>query len=165
MAAPAVSENERDYLPNEAGEWPPNVMAKAEKMMGKTDDVRNMFNLSGVETVVQDYYCSLEQTINHGGRMWVTPNYVCFYSGLPFQITEHFPFRMIVDIQQNHGIIFSNSIDIFLKDGKVVHFHSFMQVEETIAVLKHIWAYPPSYLRLDPDEDEDEIGVSVRLSF
>ena len=84
------------------------------------------------------------------------------HSGLPFQITEHFPFRMISDIKQNSGLLFSNSIDIYLRDGRVAKFHSFMKVDETLLVLNHIWKYPPSYIRLeteDIEEEEDEIGV------
>lgn len=148
-------------LPGPDGLWPADVLSKAQKMQSKTEEVRNTFNLPASECVIQDYYCSIEQsTINRGGRMYITPNYVCFWAGFPFPVTEHFPFRMISDIKQNIGKIFTNSIDIYLKDGKIVKFHSFMKVAETLEVLNHIWKFPPSYLRLESEEEEeDEIGV------
>mmetsp|Transcript_16941 Transcript_16941/g.26404 ORF Transcript_16941/g.26404 Transcript_16941/m.26404 type:complete len:465 (-) Transcript_16941:101-1495(-) len=98
--------------------------------------------------------------MSHGGRMWITLNYVCFYSDFPFYITEYFPFRMVEDIKQNVGLIFSNCIDIFLKDGRVFKFNSFFNVQEVLNILQHIWKYPPSYLQLDAEDEEDEIGVS-----
>ena len=40
-------------LPNKSGEWSLTVVEKAEKMERKTTEVRNMFNLPAMETVVQ----------------------------------------------------------------------------------------------------------------
>jgi len=152
-----LNAEEAAALPDSKGNWPSKIISKATKMENKTVEVRNMFNLPSTEVVIQDYYCSLEQTIKHGGRMWITPNYVCFYSGLPFQITEHFAFRMVKKFVFVDSVL-SGGITVELKDGKVYKFYSFMKIQETYAVLRHLWEIPPSYVVLD-NEEEDEIGV------
>eukprot|EP00211_Chloroparvula_japonica_P002989 CAMPEP_0119125374 /NCGR_PEP_ID=MMETSP1310-20130426/4671_1 /TAXON_ID=464262 /ORGANISM="Genus nov. species nov., Strain RCC2339" /LENGTH=505 /DNA_ID=CAMNT_0007115435 /DNA_START=145 /DNA_END=1662 /DNA_ORIENTATION=- len=144
------------------GIWPQDVVDKAEKMRSKDVLVRDSFNLPATESVIQDYYCSMERSMTHRGRMWVTQSYICFDSGFPFYATEVVPFWKVTDIKQNPGVIIKNSIDIFEEGGKVHHFHSFMRVDETLIVLRQVWRNPPSYVRLDDDEDdeEDEIGVA-----
>ena len=40
-------------LPGPDGVWPPEIIAKAQKMSGKTEEVRQTFNLPSTECVVQ----------------------------------------------------------------------------------------------------------------
>ena len=88
----------------------------------------------------------------------------------------------------------SGEISLRLKDGRSLKFYSFAtvfflfsfflslptsnpsllfshhpsQIQETYAVLKHLWEIPPSYMTLSPieeeeeEEEEDEIGVKRR---
>src|SRR3989338_8708237 len=105
-------------------------------MFDKTTELRQRFNLPATEQVVQDYYCSLKKSVyNHGGRLWITQNYVCFYSGLPFKISEKLSFRKITQIERPSGIL-KNNIDITFDEGKGVErkieFGAFLKTTETL---------------------------------
>ena len=70
------------YIPT-LGVWPPNVQKKQEHMTRKNQEARDLFNLSGMERVIQDYYCTLKRTLKHPGRLFVTQSFICFHSSIP----------------------------------------------------------------------------------
>jgi hypothetical protein len=61
-------------------------MKKSEQLRRKTQDARDIFNLPASEVVVQDYYCTLKRTVKHPGTLFVTQNYLCFFSSLPKKV-------------------------------------------------------------------------------
>eukprot|EP00013_Stygamoeba_regulata_P007825 CAMPEP_0177678028 /NCGR_PEP_ID=MMETSP0447-20121125/28769_1 /TAXON_ID=0 /ORGANISM="Stygamoeba regulata, Strain BSH-02190019" /LENGTH=547 /DNA_ID=CAMNT_0019186961 /DNA_START=102 /DNA_END=1746 /DNA_ORIENTATION=- len=139
-----------------------SVERKALKMQKKSVEVQKRFNLQETETVIQDYFCSLSRTINHTGRMWITQNYVCFYSGQPFKIVEYFSFRRVVNITETPGVL-SRSITIDLNDDRTLVFAAFRHFEETLLVLTHLWKNPPSYARIsDARPGEWDLGYMDR---
>jgi GRAM domain len=163
--------------PNMMGEYveehSEEVQSKARKMRAKTEELRQRFNLPATEQVVQDYYCSLKKKkFNHGGRMWITQNYICFYSGLPFKHSEKISFRSVTAIEQGKGAVMSNNIDVMVDESgvgshkagqsgesRLVQFGSFLKTAETLNVLNHLWHNPPSYIQLD-----EELGAGAASS-
>ena len=51
-------------------------------MSDSQDQVRNLFGLSKEEKVLDDFGCSLSETISIKGRLYLTENYICFSSKL-----------------------------------------------------------------------------------
>ena len=51
-------------------------------MSDSQEQVRNLFGLSKEEKVLDDFGCSLSETISIKGRLYLTENYICFSSNL-----------------------------------------------------------------------------------
>jgi len=140
-----------------AHQWDSSVTSKARKMQQKTVELQQRFNLPSSEAVVQDYYCTLKRPkFNHGGRIWVSQNHICYYSGLPFKIMEVISFRKVTKIERVPGKVLSNAIRLEVDEGKgnkrEVVFGSFLKTTETLNVLQHLWNNPPTYIQLDSND-------------
>jgi len=51
-------------------------------MSDSQDQVRNLFGLSREEKILDDFGCSLSETIPILGRLYLTEHYICFGSNL-----------------------------------------------------------------------------------
>lgn len=130
-----------------APKWDAGVLAKAEKMKKKTQEIMECFKLPETEVCVQDYRCSFRRA----GRMYITPNYVCFW-GLG-NVVDVIPFRSITNIERAPGLIFNTGINITV-EGDIVHsVGSLMRRDETFMVLQHLWKNPLSYVQLAAEQE------------
>ena len=50
--------------------------------MSSQKQVRELFSLPRKEVIFDDFGCAYQSTILHHGRMYLTENYICFYSSL-----------------------------------------------------------------------------------
>eukprot|EP01102_Stenamoeba_stenopodia_P011307 TRINITY_DN345_c1_g3_i2.p1 TRINITY_DN345_c1_g3~~TRINITY_DN345_c1_g3_i2.p1 ORF type:complete len:531 (+),score=125.41 TRINITY_DN345_c1_g3_i2:236-1828(+) len=126
-----------------APKWGPDVLAKADKMKKKTKEVMDCFKLPESEFSIQDYRCSYRRA----GRMYITPNYVCFW-GLG-GLVDVIPFRSIIAIERSYGIIFNTGITITTEGDQTHSITALMHRDETFHILTHLWKHPLSYVHLD----------------
>lgn len=138
--------------------WSSKVISKARGLHKKSREIQQRFSLAETEQVVQTYYCSLHrELINHGGNMWITQNYVLFYSGFPFHHSEKISFRNMLRIERTKNSAgLSNCIEIAVEEGKLgertVVFGAFLKTQETLTILNFLRHNPPSYIQLDDEE-------------
>eukprot|EP00029_Vermamoeba_vermiformis_P002685 TRINITY_DN1305_c0_g1_i1.p2 TRINITY_DN1305_c0_g1~~TRINITY_DN1305_c0_g1_i1.p2 ORF type:complete len:1388 (+),score=391.80 TRINITY_DN1305_c0_g1_i1:4484-8647(+) len=95
------------------------------------------FQLPESEVLIESYSCSLVRMISHSGRMYVSQNYVCFYSNI-FGVKNIvvIPFRDVIQIKkQNSLFLFPNSILIKTKDESFF-FNTFLYRHNAFTLLK-----------------------------
>jgi sterol 3beta-glucosyltransferase len=95
------------------------------------------FQLPDTEVLIESYSCSLVRMISHSGRMYVSQNYVCFYSNI-FGVKNIvvIPFRDVIQVKkQNSLFLFPNSILIKTKDESFF-FNTFLYRHNAFTLLK-----------------------------
>eukprot|EP01114_Cavostelium_apophysatum_P013078 TRINITY_DN3088_c0_g1_i2.p1 TRINITY_DN3088_c0_g1~~TRINITY_DN3088_c0_g1_i2.p1 ORF type:complete len:221 (-),score=86.73 TRINITY_DN3088_c0_g1_i2:79-741(-) len=84
------------------------------------------FSLPPEETVIAEFKTYLEKKLLHKGTMLITQNYICFFAAktrFGKHVTEHIAINDIENIQKKKAVlVFSNSIQITMKDGKKITF-------------------------------------------
>ena len=87
MTLASQSEGSDTQDPVEPLDYPPDVYKKANKMREKSEFIHRVFEIGTEEQVIQDYRCSMREGSaffnKHGGRLYITQNYMCFHSSVP----------------------------------------------------------------------------------
>lgn len=149
------------------------------KLNEHTEEFRERFNVLN-EHVLRYYSCALSLRILLHGRLYVTENFIGFFSafndvtifGLE-PTTVLVPFSQIVAIRKrNTALIFPNSIEIELLNKTVYFFASFLMRDKTYDFLVSQWtaniklpAVHSSHSTPEKPTDEAEAELLPRLSF
>lgn len=91
------------------------------------EQIRNLFNLKKEEKILDDFGCSLSETIPIPGRLYLTENYICFGSNLfGFNRKYSIAFNEIIELRLK-----KSSIEIELKKNKKnkFYFSSFTDIQ------------------------------------
>lgn len=93
------------------------------------------------ERLIADYACALHREILIQGRVYISVNYIAFYSNLFGWITKSIVrLRDIVEIcKANTARIIPNAIQIVTKDGEKRVFASFVQRDKSYIMMLRIW--------------------------
>ena len=100
------------------------------------EQIRNLFNLKKEEKIVDDFGCSLSETIPIPGRLYLTENYICFGSNLfGFNRKYSIGFNEIIELKLNKA-----NIEIELKKNKKnkFYFTSFKDIQMVYKRIKSI---------------------------
>lgn len=122
------------------------TVARSRLSSPQVEEFHERFNLPD-EELLQWYSCALSLRILLHGRLYVTPNYVCFFSlfndatifGVePTVVT--IPFSTIASItKRNSALVFPNAIEIVCSDGTAHFFASFLVRDKVYDFLVSLW--------------------------
>ncbi|TPP60328.1 GRAM domain-containing protein 1B [Fasciola gigantica] len=112
----------------------------------KLDQFRRIFRGTPVDTdrLLVDYSCALSKN-NHGlllqGRMYVTENWICFYSKILYEQKIYLAVKEIIGItKEKTARVIPNAIQImYSKNHERFFFTSFASRERTFAILRKVW--------------------------
>lgn len=115
----------------------PAEMQSELKQIGKNRVFRKMFGLPESETLIDDWSCAILKGILLQGRLYVSENFVCFYSSIFSHRTQIvLPVTEISAVSRATILMIPNSIKIFAQ--REYFFASFIFREETYATLKRV---------------------------
>ena len=107
--------------------------------MSSQQVVRNLFNLSEDEDILDDFSCGLRKKIFIHGRLFCTDNYLCFYANiLGFKTKQVIPFKEVIGVRRIKGTI-SNSIEVVCNNKKSYFFGSFLRRNEAFQFIYSLW--------------------------
>ncbi|CAL8081430.1 unnamed protein product [Calicophoron daubneyi] len=112
----------------------------------KLEQFRRIFRGTPVDTdrLLVDYACALSKN-NHGlllqGRMYVTENWICFYSKILYEQKIFLAVKEIIAItKEKTARVIPNAIQIlYSKSRERFFFTSFSSRERTYAILRKVW--------------------------
>ncbi len=98
-------------------------------------------NIPTTEAVVDDFLCALHRDILLQGRLYVSVNYIAFYSNiLGYETKVVINFKDVKHISKATTIkLFHNAIEVYTFDGTKYFFTSFVSREKCFKVLKLLW--------------------------
>ena len=128
------------------------------------DSVRTLFNLPKEEKIYDDFGCSVVDTINHKGRLYLTENFICFNSSLiGFSTKLIIPFNDIIELKKSS----KNTIQVNVKNQKKDKYQ-FTSFKETIIAYKRIKMMCRAYIdKITPTpgkNDENKNKINIILS-
>lgn len=93
------------------------------------------------EMLVDEFHCALLNKILMQGKMYMSLNYVCFYSNLLVQETRFaLPFKQIKSISKAYLLrIIPNAIEITTLDGRQYFISSFINRDQAFDYLIKLW--------------------------
>eukprot|EP00742_Colponemidia_sp_Colp-10_P007997 GILJ01008629.1.p1 GENE.GILJ01008629.1~~GILJ01008629.1.p1 ORF type:complete len:495 (+),score=60.65 GILJ01008629.1:84-1487(+) len=112
------------------------------------DLVRKLFRLPSSEVIFEDFSCALYKRILLHGRMFLTENYICFYSKIfGFETKEVIPLEKCSALQKT-----SHGIEIRMEPDQAWMFASFADRSEVYSLIETLWKRS----RQDDVEDDNE---------
>ena len=131
--------------------------------MTKDANFRAKFGLPEEENVIDDFSCAIQKDVLLHGRLYVSAQYLCFYSKIfGHKTMEVMPFTRTIAIdKRNTSLFIPNAIEItFRRDDGIPakrFFTSFKDRDAAITVLTKLWGEhrairqpPPSPAAKDP---------------
>ena len=125
--------------------------------------VREVFNLPQKENIFDDFGCALLKNILLHGRMFLTENYICFYSNvLGFTHKQIISIADVVRIVKKRSLgLFPNALELECTDGKKYFFCSFISRESAYKCVLALWKNVSPHASafesdLEDDEEDDE---------
>ncbi|CAL4093293.1 unnamed protein product, partial [Meganyctiphanes norvegica] len=107
----------------------------------RSEDLKRLFKkLPGDERLIVDYSCALQKDILVHGRLYVTPNYFCFYSKIfGWETFMSIRCKEIVSMtKEKTALVIPNAIQIN-SDSDKNFFTSFASRDKTYLMLFRIW--------------------------
>ena len=96
-------------------------------MSDSQEQVRNLFNLNKEEKILDDFGCSITETIPIPGRLYLTEHYICFGSNLfGFNKKYSIAFNEIIELRQKKANI---EIESKINSKKKFSFTSFTDIQ------------------------------------
>ncbi|KAA3674779.1 uncharacterized protein DEA37_0014890 [Paragonimus westermani] len=125
----------------------------------KVEQFRRIFRATPVDTdrLLVDYACALSKN-NHGlllqGRMYVTENWICFYSKILYEQKIYLAVKEIIAItKEKTARVIPNAIQIlYSKNHQRFFFTSFASRERTFAILRKVWENCRNHQTMSIDE-------------
>eukprot|EP01114_Cavostelium_apophysatum_P018342 TRINITY_DN5661_c0_g1_i2.p1 TRINITY_DN5661_c0_g1~~TRINITY_DN5661_c0_g1_i2.p1 ORF type:complete len:854 (+),score=143.61 TRINITY_DN5661_c0_g1_i2:74-2635(+) len=100
------------------------------------------FVLGHDDKVLQETNCALERTILHQGTLYVTTNFLCFYSHgiVSKSLREQIPWLTVKSIEKKKSALFvPNAIEIKTSEGKNLFFASFLHRDAAYETIHNHW--------------------------
>jgi hypothetical protein len=136
------------------------------KFEDKSKAFRVFFKVPQTERLLDDFSCAIKGKILLHGRLYVSQNYVCFYSNIFGHLTKIvIEFDSIVAIKKRRlAMVIPNAIEIITKKKKYF-FASFMFRNQTYKLLTELWTVHLKVNGMDPaqfidPEDADDRSTS-----
>lgn len=107
----------------------------------RSEDLKRLFkDLPSDERLIVDYSCALQKDILVHGRLYVTPNYFCFYSKIfGWETFVSIKSKEIVAMtKEKTALVIPNAIEI-RSEGEKHFFTSFASRDKTYLMLFRIW--------------------------
>jgi hypothetical protein len=145
---------------------PKEVLAKAQIFAEKHAYFRKTFTLSEAEYVIQNYHCTPKTGFLTGGKLYISPNYVCF----AHQFSNHkekIPFRKISEIKKVES---EKSIVLVMADMNVEYSYSGFyknHLDEAYQLMQYLFSNPVSYIKvklLDEQDHKQDIEKESKTS-
>ena len=120
------------------------------------DSVRNLFNLPKEEKIYDDFGCSVVDTINHPGRLYLTENFLCFNSTIiGFSTKLTIPFNDITELKKSS----KNTIQVNVK-GQKKDKYQFTSFKDTLITYKRIKNMCRAYIeKVSPSNKENKVNI------
>ncbi|XP_048416133.1 GRAM domain-containing protein 2B isoform X3 [Stegostoma tigrinum] len=91
------------------------------------------------ENVIDSFKCALHKEVPYHGKMYVSDNYICFYSNILKEIKLIVPVTIVIALKkQNTALLVPNALCIKTKEGEKHLFGSLRSRDVTFKVLKSI---------------------------
>ncbi|KAG0699889.1 GRAM domain-containing protein 1B [Chionoecetes opilio] len=107
----------------------------------RSEDLKRLFkDLPSDERLIVDYSCALQKDILVHGRLYVTPNYFCFYSKIfGWETFDVIKSKDIVAMtKEKTALVIPNAVEI-RTEGEKHFFTSFASRDKTYLMLFRIW--------------------------
>ncbi|KAK4317551.1 hypothetical protein Pmani_011394 [Petrolisthes manimaculis] len=107
----------------------------------RSEDLKRLFkDLPSDERLIVDYSCALQKDILVHGRLYVTPNYFCFYSKIfGWETFVSIKCKDIVAMtKEKTALVIPNAVEV-RTDGEKHFFTSFASRDKTYLMLFRIW--------------------------
>jgi len=132
-AASKVADEVGEILPFAKGE------DITEKLKKRNEYYHKMFKVN--EDVIESFACALVKTLPTQGRIFISPNYVCFHANIfGKEIMEVIPLEEITLVEkQNSAFVLPNAITITVKSYVKYNFSSFVFRDDCFNLLDHLY--------------------------
>ena len=120
--------------------------------------VREIFNLSTKERIFDDFSCTYKSKVLHHGRIYLTENFICFYSSvLGIKHKLIIELKRITEIKKKNSLrILPNALKISTDDNNSYKFAGFSKRNTAYKSLISLWKNTSKYAVDIEDENEDE---------
>ncbi|XP_041060915.1 GRAM domain-containing protein 2B isoform X1 [Carcharodon carcharias] len=94
------------------------------------------------ENVIDSFKCALHKEVPYHGKMYVTENYICFYSSILKETKLVVPVASVISLKkQNTALLVPNALCVKTVEGEKHLFGSLRSREMTFKVLKSVCAH------------------------
>ncbi|KAJ1550507.1 hypothetical protein HK096_006571, partial [Nowakowskiella sp. JEL0078] len=153
-----ASDTDYDSVTGEGRVWRMKESAREKKNI----ELHKLFrSLSAAEIYIADFQCALQKDILIQGKLYLTPNNICFYANIfGFVTTLVIPFAEIINLEKKMtALIIPNAIAVSTTKTQYI-FTSFMSREQCFAVIDELWRAnstltPDDFDFNDPPPDSD----------
>jgi hypothetical protein len=105
------------------------------------DEFKTIFEITD-DSLIEDFSCAFQGRAIMHGRMYITSKAIYFYSTIFTKTTKTLPFDDIISIQKrNTAMIFSNALEITMRDSTKHFFTSFMYRDDAYRVIMRAWRH------------------------
>jgi hypothetical protein len=135
-----------------------------------TQVVREIFGLSKKERIFDDFSCAYKHKILLHGRIYLTENYICFYSnviGIKHKIILEL--KKIIEIKKRNTLgLIPNAIKITTEDNQAYKFSSFSNRNLAYKSFCALWKNVSSVAKdvtegtESPDEEESDHEIETK---
>ena len=126
--------------------------------MSSQTQVRELFSLPKKEVIFDDFGCAYSKGILHQGRMYITENYICFFSSI-MGISQKLiiPLNDVTKITKAKRLGMIKSLKIYQANKKNSHsFQSFSDTDKTYSIIYKLWTNVSTYAQGLQDEVQSE---------
>jgi len=103
----------------------------------KLAKLKGAFALPDGEELLKKFRCTLDLKIGHAGTMYITYNYILFYSTFPTKETRQIALTDIAVVEKKKtAFVIPNGIEIRTKEGQSHTFSSFLHRDDTFNVIE-----------------------------
>lgn len=121
------------------------------EMRSRTLVYTGMFGLPNQEQLVDDFTCAIRRSVILHGRMYVSRNYVCFFSNIISTVKVKIPIIEIREVRkENVAYFFPNGLYIQLKSGEEYHFTSMLSRSKCFELIQSLMKSEESPLNNEP---------------
>eukprot|EP01128_Nolandella_sp_AFSM9_P011730 TRINITY_DN8659_c0_g1_i1.p1 TRINITY_DN8659_c0_g1~~TRINITY_DN8659_c0_g1_i1.p1 ORF type:complete len:574 (-),score=121.68 TRINITY_DN8659_c0_g1_i1:37-1605(-) len=126
-----------------------SALEKAKKKRDRTAYIRNIFNLSTDETVIQNYQCKLKGSLFQG-RLYLTQNYLLYTQKMPTKLIQ-IPFRKIKAVAGETMFLFWYLVIDYVAKGTqptkcILGGFQLNHGTEALNLANYLWNNQPSYV-------------------
>ena len=103
--------------------------------------MRDLFSLPKKEVIFDDFGCAYSKGILHQGRMYITENYICFYSSI-MGISKKLiiPLNDVTKITKAKRLGMIKALKIHQNNNKNSYkFQSFSDTDKTYSIIQRLW--------------------------
>jgi len=125
--------------------------------MSSQKQIQELFCLQSRENVYDDFGCALKQKILHHGRLYLTENYICFYSNLVgMQVKLIIPLADVTKIAKTKTLgLISNAIKVH-QGSKTYVFTSFAMRDRVYQFIHKLWEKVSDHAEVQSESETDD---------